>query len=74
MADAQGAVIPNASVTITNLGTNRAITVTSNADGLFSQPVLDPGSYKVEVQVTNFQTTTEQVTLQTAQIVNLEGC
>src|ERR1019366_5872979 len=72
VADAQGAVIPNASVTVTNQGTNRAITVTSNGEGLFSLPVLDPGSYKVEVQVTNFKATTQQVTLQTAQVVNLE--
>jgi hypothetical protein len=72
VADATGAVIPNASVTLTNLGTNRAITVTSNGEGLFSLPALDPGSYKVEVKVTNFQTTTRQVTLQTAQVVNLE--
>ena len=72
VADAQGAVIPNASVTITNQGTNRAVTVTSNGEGLFSQPSLDPGSYKVEVKETNFQTTTQDVTLQTAQVVNLE--
>ena len=70
--DAQGAVVTNASVTVTNLGTNRAITVTSNGDGLFSLPALDPGSYKVEVTETNFQTTTQQVTLQTAQVLNLE--
>lgn len=72
VADAHGAVIPNASVTITNLGTNRAIVVTSNGEGLYSLPALDPGPYKVEVQVTNFKATTQQVTLQTAQVVNLE--
>src|SRR5208282_1838587 len=72
VADAQGAVIPNASVTITNQGTTRTITITSNGEGLFSQPSLDPGSYKVEVQETNFATTTQQVTLQTAQVVNLD--
>jgi len=72
VADAQGAVIPNAAVTITNLGTNRAVTVTSNGEGLFSLPALDPGSYTVEVKETNFQTTTDHVTLQTAQVVNLD--
>jgi hypothetical protein len=72
VADTQGAVIPNASVTTTNQGTNRAITVTSNGEGLFSLPALDPGPYKVEIKATNFQTTTRQVTLQTAQVVNLE--
>jgi len=72
VADAQGAVITSASVTATNLGTNRETTVMSNADGLFSLPALDPGPYKVEVKQTNFQTTTQQVTLQTAQVLNLE--
>ena len=72
VADAQGAVIPNASITITNLGTNRPITVTSNGEGLFSLPALDPGSYRVEVKETNFTTETQEVTLQTAQVVNLQ--
>jgi hypothetical protein len=72
VADAQGAVVSNASVTVTNLGTNRVTTVSSNGDGLFSLPALDPGSYKVEVKEANFQTTTQQVTLQTAQVLNLE--
>lgn len=72
VADAQGAIIQNASVTITNLGTNRSIVVTSNAQGLFSLPALDPGSYKVEVQEANFAPAAQQITLQTAQVVNLE--
>src|ERR1051326_1737782 len=69
--DSQGAVIPDATVTITNTGTNRAVTVKSNGDGLFSQPALDPGPYKVEVQVTNFRTENQQIVLQTAQVADL---
>jgi hypothetical protein len=72
VADAQGAVIPNASVTVTNLGTNHSVVVKSNPEGLFSLPALDPGPYKVEVEETNFSTTTQNVVLQTAQVVNLE--
>ncbi len=72
VVDSEGAVIPNASVTITNAGTNRSVVIQSNAEGLFSLPSLDPGPYSVEVKVPNFKTTTEQVTLQTAQVVNLE--
>ena len=72
VADAQGAVVPDASVTVTNLGTNHSIIAKTNSEGLFSLPALDPGAYKVEVQETNFATTTQQVTLQTAQVVNLE--
>jgi Carboxypeptidase regulatory-like domain len=72
VVDSQGAVIPNASVTITSQGTNRAVTVTSNPEGLFSAPALEPGPYQVQVQETNFGTATQQVTLQTAQTVNLD--
>lgn len=69
--DSQGAVIPDATVTITNLGTNRAVTVKSNGDGLFSQPALDPGSYKIDVQQTNFRSENQQIVLQTAQVADL---
>jgi hypothetical protein len=72
VTDAQGAVIPGASVVITNQGTGRAITVTTNGEGLYSLPALDPGPYKVEVEQPNFQKTIKNVILQTAQVVNLE--
>ena len=72
VTDSQGAVLPNAAVTITNEGNNRSISVTTNSDGLFSQPSLDPGAYKVEVKVPNFETTAQHVTLQTEQTVNLD--
>ena len=49
VTDATSAVIQGASVVITNRGTGRAITVTTNGEGLFSLPALDPAPYKVEV-------------------------
>ncbi len=70
--DAQGAVIPDASVTVTNQGTNRAIELKSNGDGLFTLPGIDPGPYKVEVKQPGFRTETRQVTLQTAQVLSLD--
>ncbi len=72
VADAQGAVIPNASVTITNQATNRAVTLKSNSEGLYSLPALDPGSYKVAVEQSGFQKTVKEVTLQTAQVINVD--
>lgn len=72
VVDAQGAVITNATVTITNAGSNRQVTVQTNGEGLFAAPSLEPGVYKVEVKETNFESTTQQVTLQTEQVVNLE--
>ncbi len=72
VTDAQGAVVQDAPVTITNLGTARTVTVHTNGDGLFSMPALDPGSYRVEVEQSGFEKTARQVTLQTAQVVNLQ--
>ncbi|HEX2641101.1 MAG TPA: carboxypeptidase-like regulatory domain-containing protein, partial [Pyrinomonadaceae bacterium] len=33
VTDPQGSVVPNASITVTNVGTNNSVTVTSNSDG-----------------------------------------
>ena len=40
--DTKGAVIPNASVTITNTATNISQTATTDAEGLYSFPALAP--------------------------------
>ncbi|HVI07552.1 MAG TPA: carboxypeptidase regulatory-like domain-containing protein, partial [Candidatus Binatia bacterium] len=71
VTDAQGAVVPGAAVSVTNLDTNRAVQLTTNGDGLFSLPALDPAPYKVEVKAPNFKTDDRQVVLQTAQVLNL---
>ncbi len=70
--DIQGAMLPEASITITNLGTNRTVQLTSNPEGLFSLPALDPGTYKIVVKHPNFRTATREVTLQTAQVLSLD--
>jgi len=70
--DQQGAVIPGAKVTVTNTGTNRAITVSTNGEGLFAMPSLEPGPYRVDVQEANFRTVTRQATLHTAETVDLD--
>ena len=72
VADAQGAVIQDATVTITNQGTGRVVTLKSNGEGLFSQPALDPGPYKIEVEQPNFQKVVKGVVLQTAQVLNVD--
>jgi len=56
ITDPQGAVIPNASVTITNLGTAATRTQETSASGGFSFDLIPPGSYKVEVTATGFKT------------------
>ncbi len=54
VTDPQGAVVPNATVTVTNNGTNTASTTTTNDNGSYKIVSLQPGSYKVEVNAPNF--------------------
>jgi Carboxypeptidase regulatory-like domain/Oxidoreductase family, C-terminal alpha/beta domain len=54
--DPSGALIPNASVTVTNTATSVARTTTTNAAGIYSFPDLTPGMYDVKVAVAGFDT------------------
>ena len=45
--DSSGAVVPNATITITNKATAIARTLAANAEGLYSAPALAPGDYEV---------------------------
>mgnify|MGYP001392294945 CR=1 FL=1 len=54
VTDPQGAIVPNATITVTNIGTNAAVTVNANDDGGYRAPNLQPGTYRVETTVTGF--------------------
>jgi hypothetical protein len=54
VVDPQDAVVPNAAVTITNLGTNKVTTVTASGDGEYRATNLEPGTYSVEATAGNF--------------------
>ena len=47
VTDPNGAVVPGASVTVKNIGTNIANTVTSNDEGAYTVPFLQPGAYTI---------------------------
>ncbi len=47
--DPQNAIVPNATVTVTNEGTNKSNTVTTTDSGLYRVSNLQPGTYTVEV-------------------------
>jgi len=55
VTDATGAVIPNAAVTITNVDTNVATTITTNGSGDYSVSGLNPGIYRVEASAKGFK-------------------
>jgi hypothetical protein len=49
-------VLPGASVTVTDVSTNREQTLTANESGNFTFPQLDPGTYTVKVSAPGFKT------------------
>lgn len=59
VADASGAAVPNAEVTVTNQDTGVARSVTSTADGIYNMPSLLAGKYMVEAKAQGF--TVQQV-------------
>lgn len=58
VTDPSGAAVPNAKVTITNLGTNASITATTNNTGLYNARELPPGTYKMSAEAPGFKTFT----------------
>lgn len=58
--DSSGAVIPNASVVLTNSATGDRRTSTSNSAGLFSFTGLPSGDFSISITAPGFQTFTEK--------------
>ncbi len=63
VADASGAVVPNATVTIINAGTNATQITTTNAEGRYTASQLAPGTYKVSATSAGLQSQTTVVTV-----------
>lgn len=55
VVDANQAVIANATVTVTNVGTNEIRIATTNDEGYYEFPLLPAGRYVLEVQAANFE-------------------
>ena len=55
--DPNGAVIPNATVTVTNQGTNEARTVQTDGEGRYEVPSLSTGVYTIEASGSGFTST-----------------
>src|SRR5438093_10282341 len=54
ITDPTGAVVPGATVTITNVGTNISQTTTTGSDGSYRFPLVPPGTYTIEIKAANF--------------------
>jgi hypothetical protein len=64
VTDPTGAVVPDASITITNKATGRVIRLVSNSAGTYDSGALNPGDYIVRVEAKGFQSVVIPVTVQ----------
>jgi hypothetical protein len=71
VTDASGAVVPAATITVTNLDTNRAVSVKSLADGSFAVNALPIGNYKAEATKQAFQGEATTFSLQISEVKGL---
>lgn len=58
VADQNGAVVANATVTITNVGTNEKRTVQTDSEGRYEVPVLPTGTYNIAATANGFKSAT----------------
>ena len=74
VTDPQGAVVPNATITVENLETGLKRTATTNEEGLATFSGLPVGTYKITVEVQGFKTLVkerEEVGVSRSQILEL---
>ena len=55
MNDPGGAAAPGATVTVTNVETNRQRIIVSSGDGVYTAPSLAPGLYRIDVHLSGFK-------------------
>jgi hypothetical protein len=70
VTDATGAVVPSATVTLTNKATNQTQTQTTSDDGLFRFVTLQPGTYDLKTTATNFAEQTKTVEVQVGRVTD----
>jgi outer membrane receptor protein involved in Fe transport len=71
--DPLGAVVPGATVVVTNVGTSKEVRATTSGSGTFSVAPLDPVTYRVTVTATGFQAfVVERVKVDTATVATVD--
>ena len=71
--DPQGAVVPNAAVTVRNEETNKEFSATTDDEGRFRVVQLDPGNYSVIISGSGFAAYTQQkVVVEVGRVTPLE--
>jgi hypothetical protein len=71
--DASNALVPNANVALKSLDKGFVRDITSNAQGVFQFPLVDPGNYVVEVTANGFKKFTAKVSVNVGQATNVNA-
>ena len=72
VTDSNGGLVPNATVTVTNLGTNAKRTLTTNEEGRWTIAVLPLGNYEVTSVAEGFELVKQTVTVVTSQTTTVD--
>jgi carboxypeptidase family protein/TonB-dependent receptor-like protein len=72
VSDVQGGVLPGATVSVVNLGTNAATTMTTGANGQYTALYLNPGQYAVTVELDSFRKVRREVAVGVGEKVQLD--
>src|SRR5215831_2204096 len=73
VTDPSGAVIPGASLTLTNVNTNAVRNVVTTEAGAYTFPSVPPGSYRLRTELPGFKTAlSEPFEVQVQQVVRLD--
>ena len=72
VTDSSGAVVPNATVTAENLGTNEQRNINTTESGGYRIPDLAIGQYKVTVTAQGFKTSVQNVQVLSGALINAD--
>src|SRR5260370_25031842 len=72
VTDATGSVLPGATVTATNTGTNASRVDVSNATGAYTLTALPVGDYRVQIDLSGFKPQVTPITLSVNQVARID--
>src|SRR5947209_7029363 len=73
VTDPSGAIVPNATVTITNPLTKETKNTTSNQSGVYRFALVKPGNYVLSIAAGGFQTTTRNILVTVGQVTRADA-
>src|SRR6266849_8277497 len=74
VTDPSGATVPNAQITITDVGKQTSLTATTDSDGFYTAPNFVPGMYEARATAPGFSTQVQsgiQLTVGAKQVLNI---